>query len=912
MSFRRFFALLLVCLLAFTTTGCRLLSPGGDDNTAAATTARLSIVISRPAAGADASIRASLKATTAVRVPFADADSVKIYFTDGATPADITLTQDPDKKGTYLLDLNDALKERLKLGYIIKAIKGAVELVNIITPDETPGETIDVDEVSTAYSYYATQQMAKEKGTEATLEDVIKNFYNSTTNFAELKKKFADGLDEVKSIVEFFTKIVAEANAASTTGGTILDNIDELKNGDQSIDQIIEDTTIIIPVKSDEDFARAISQRFVGTMFDLQKNVKLSADQANLLGNLLDDGFMHNGNSRNEVIWRLEAGQPGEYNESVSIRSSLRPNGIARPLPTSLNIASMQLEKLDDSTYVAGPNGTVTFSNGDVETISFAKGFSINKEMTSYACNSFSPESIFPFLVVKKDGKWLIKGNGIKVSEVTCNLQLNHNPWVTAEDEDGANKKDSNFLFEVKPSMDESTDIRITKVTVTGRHVTGEIELVNQLGSDGNFFYYSTYRYRVGAVREGYPANGLVDVTHATGDEYKIKVTYNVGSSQEFTFKVPDLTGISYLEDVTATRSGNNLIVSWPESTLNDFESYEVYMDFIDKQEFFTRTSKSASFPFPANAGDGQSLDARLSLLTKRGVSTHCTARYKVGIADSTKEKAAAILKALDSGTKSLNLTIKEIMPQLTSKMLPLNLRAAPLPLEYFGFPEGTEFFAEYTDYVGAGSLTNIFKLPTTGLDGVKHLLLKVYDNQQAPISFVGQLSGTPVTMDMMVVYESSTITENVSMLLEAKNQSISNLLGNEYLLPFKGEGVVKTTIAGKAMEIRLYKATAVAEKTADGNPSVNGGFENADLLEQLVVEGLEVFGPFMINQKPATLKNCITDENGLTGGEVFVTEYNDIDFTKVANIHSNDGANLELQLLDTQGNITETIAIEE
>lgn len=911
MSFRRFFALFLVCFLAFSAAGCRMINPGGDDDTAAALTpaARLSVVVSRPAAGADASIRASLKAQTAVRVPFADADSVKIYFADGATPAEFLLTQDPDKKGTYLLDLNDALRERLKAGYVIKAIKGAVELVNIITPDETPGETIDVDEVSTAYSYYATQQMAKEKGTEATPADVIKNFYNSATNFAELKKKFADGLDEVKSIVEFFAKIVSEADAASTTGGTILDNIDELKNGDQTIDQIIEGTTIIIPVKSDEDFARAISQRFVGAMFDLQRSVKISQDQANLLGNLLDDGFMHNGNSRNEVVWRLEAGQPGEYQESGIVGSRLRPAIIAKPLPASLNITSMQLEKLDESTYVAGPNGTVTFSNGDVETISFAKGFSISKEMTSYDCNSFSPESIFPFLVIKKDGKWFIKGNGIKVQEVLCNLQLNHNPWATAENEGMVNQKDSNFVFEVKPSMDESSDIRITKVTVTGKHVTGEEELLNKLGSEGNFHYFPTYKYRVGSAREGYPAQGLVGVTHAAGDEYKIKVTYNDGGAQEFTFRVPDLTGVSYLEDVTATKSGSNLVVTWPESTLNDFESYEVEMFGNDKQEFFTRTSKSASFLFPVNAEDSQLFVARLSLLTKRGVSSHCGALYKVGIADSTKEKAVAILKALDSATRDLNLSMKGVTPPVTSTQFSTNPMALLAPqdpavaLVNLGFPAGTEFFPAYTAYVGAGSLTNMFKLPTTGLDGLTHLLFKLYDNQPNAIVFNNPaLSAVPFTMDMMAVYEKAMTAGNISMLLEVKNQFISNFSADSYLLPFEGTGVIQTTFAGKAMEIRLNKVTAFTAKEQDGSPFANGSIDKADLLVD--------YAPFMINQKTAILKNCAIDETGLVAGDVYVVESN-ADLTKVASIHSNDGANLELQLLDDQGNITETIAIE-
>lgn len=802
MLFKKLFALFLVCVLAFTATGCRLFNPGGDDDPAVAPpAAKLAVVIAKPAAAVAPSIRAAIRADIA-RLPLAGA-TVNIIFADGTSEI---LTEDPANPGTYLVDLTDALKARLKKGYIIKAVKGEVELLNFVHEDEIGADEdftkpIATNELTTAYSHAAANQ----SGT--TLDGA--GFLNTVVDFKldDLRNKFNENDATVTDIINFFINVVFAAKEDGEVKSVDTTEIDGKIAG------------IAVTKKPGEELVKAIAQRYVNATVDFYGQKTITPAQVTALKELLSPGFMNNGLDKEAMATALGAGYtPGDLNESM---------------PTGLAISEMKLVKLDENNYLVGPNGTLSFT-GKTEPVIFDNGWEINKELTVYNGNSMSPENNFPFLVTKDGENWLIKGNGIKASEISIHLLLQYLADAAS------NKTQSALNFEI-------TGNGITGVSVTGEKISGTIDLV----TINNRWVHREGNYQ---FTNGNPV---------AGDKFEVTINYG-STSQKFNFTVTDLTGTTAPSTgvtvaVNAAKTG--LTFAWPASTRSDFNDYEVFMSdgqgHENSKKITNKTTVTTDLDFPQNAEGGAKLYVQFTTFTNRGLASQYICEKQIpASADPTAQAVTDMVRALNTGTYALGQGVATIQPPVLRDQI-ASIRASTGVEVYAGFGlTGAKFYDSLT--VGTDPHTNIFALKSDADAGItNHLMQLLKDDHTTPVTYQQSYPyfSAPIasiTYFGMVVYVAKDFSGgNIAMKLETNFPRLLPTAVGEYGIDFISTGKIT---AGN-YEIVFDKAWV----------DVNNGDEGLKVLGNINA-ALKTNGePFKIDGKPATIVGLDYDQNGIT-----------------------------------------------
>lgn len=912
---RKFFALLLVCFLAFTAAGCRLMSPGGDEGASAATVT-IKTSIKKPAAGGvnilgnlKAGIRALIteEVVTGATVTLTLSDGRKIIMTDNGN-------------GEYTATVTGL--EGME-GFIIEARKGDLLVQNMVTDlKNTDLANIESNHLTTAFAQVAmaaAKVLATSTGIQvASLEDLIKQVTSIEIEFNELKRQVTD---ENNITYEKSRKYVAiglgEANEDAELPGagekSLLERLiagegladfadmfqeNDLTTWNEQITKPIEDGDVSLPTVApaeDKDKINIAMDIFLNAFLKVQTGTALSQTELASLSAVLDEDFVLRGMKKTHIL------------DSV-------PNGKE---DLDRFAGEQVLTKVTDNMYLVNIRGTAFFKDGNSRTLdSTVDGYSFNpdKADTFTARSLWVDISEFPVLVRKHtDGSWKVWGNRTKIDDVGIDLQY-------VIDLGNNNQKRTQLWLQVE----DTTAFPVTNVIVSGGAI-GETPVVltkNAKLADSNSWNYWVTDNN-GHRNAPYPATGWTysPTQHVAGQVYKFVITFADDTTQTFYHHVPEMpAGYAPFnaDQVSVTVGEDKVTLTWPQNAFPGFEDYYVNVWHMSQEgdgrvletNITNKTTTSLDIPFTTSSyklipGNQYSINFQSSL--NSGINQHFHKMITVPqTVDPTIQGAVAISKALNEGTQLVSQGAAGV-PAPAFPAQAGSIRASMLPGDSvdvdaaMGLPTGTKYYAGYTAYTAAGSLTNIFAMPSD-FDGITHQLLRLrnVDGALSYSSISPYLSGNPSNMDMMVVFEKTLGAGTVKMQLGLENYTL--LTSNEqYTLPFGAVGTFTTSIVNEQFEVRITNANVdVSKNDAASAPTVSGLNLEADLYK----DGQ----PFLIDGHAATLVNGIFNTDGLSSGYIHANG------VPVALLTRDDASNqkLVLKVKDEAGNFSEVYPVEE
>lgn len=864
---RKFFALLLICLLAFTATGCRLFGPGGDEGSTTTTTT-IKTLIKKPAAGS-LNMLGNLRAGIRPQIteePVTDA-TVTLRLSDGRV---ITMTDNGNGEYTATVSGLEGAS-----GFVIEARKGDLLVQNMVTDLKNTDLTAPItsNHLTTAFvqvAMAAAKVLATSTGIQvATLDDLIKQVTSIEIEFNELKKQVTDEDNATYELSRKFVAIgLAEADLNAEGGKSLLEKIidgdvdattisqqQDLTTWNEQITKAIEDGDISLPTvapEEDKDKINAAMDIFMNAFLKMVSGTSLTTAETTALSGVLDEDFVLRGMTKSKILLAMpeEDGDLDRFDgEHV-------------------------LSKVDDNMYLVHVRGTAYMKSGATTAIdSTLDGYSYNpKDPQKYTARTlWTKVGEFPVMVRKQtDGSWKIYGNRTKVDEADIDLQFVF---------DMNNKtKRTQMHLEVR----ETESFPIKSVTIRGGQI-GATEVAlkkdpNQTDSNAWKYFFND---GTNEWQSPYPPHtnqwAYPTVAHKAGDEYTFKITFEDNSIQEYAHKVPTIpSGYAPFNDgnVVVSTDESKLTITWPRNNFPGFDNY--YLSVWDQSdnnrvlesEISAVNTTTAEFVFQSTSYQltpGKQYSMNLHSNLETGLNQH--AHYFFTIPDqidNTVTQASALAKALDNGLKVVANGAGNIPVITPASPPPPSMRLSGTAATNLipPFPAGTEFFTNYMAYTAAGTLSQVFSMPAALGSGIEHLLIRFKDASGNPMNYNNGgpswgMTGEPEKMDMLVVYNSVQNSTNIAMELGMEDHPIVS--DPDGTLSFEGIGTVTTQLSdGTNLEIRI------TDSTFDKRSSGSGGL---NMRAELFVND----EPFKIDGKIATIVDGAYMSHGLYDAKIML-----------------------------------------
>lgn len=574
--YKKFLIAMLLVTATFL-TGCRIFDSGSDDNVITPAGTLVKTKVLRPVITPSSSIRTSMATSIrpAVNTEVVVGANVKLILSDGTT---YTLTDNGNGEYSAIISNLENAK-----GFVIEARKGELIVQNIITDiKNTKLSEITTDHITTALTQ-VTLAFAQQQGLQIdSVDQLVRKITEIQININTLKKDIEEGGKvEYTNIKEFFTVALAEAKTDKQSQETILDKIKNneitltsttLKWIDVISKPIIEDKTLLPPViveSDDETQITEIVNKFIDALAKAMKAQQLTQDELQNISNIISDEFILNGQNKQNLLQLLANPSNDNFDEYISNKN-----------------ISLTLRKIDNNTYLADVAGTVTLVDKGSNT-SFTEnvnsaydGYSISLNYSKFSAQTFSPDTFFPLIIKKYGNNWKILGNKIKVLDVNVNLIYSR---------DQANPENENEVIErsmIWFSVDEASNYPIKDIKVVGAHLPeGGIVLEkdpNNADSNQWTYWYTTnnnHKYpHPYPAPNGWPLTGNGAVTHRNGDVYTIKITYRDNTTQDFEFKLSNLSENirPLVATITFNANQHKINISWNKESAANFEEYEI------------------------------------------------------------------------------------------------------------------------------------------------------------------------------------------------------------------------------------------------------------------------------------------------------------------------------------------------
>lgn len=876
---RKFFALLLVCFLAFTAAGCRLLSPGGDDGASAATVT-IKTLIKKPAA-ATANILGNLKAgiRPAITEEIVTGATVTLTLSDGRK---IIMTDNGNGEYTATVTGLEGME-----GFIIEARKGDLLVQNMVTDlKNTDLSNIESNHLTTAFAQVAlaaAKVLATSTGIQvASLEDLIKQVSSIEIEFNELKRQVTDennvtyeksrkyvaiGLGEADENAELpgaGEKSLLERLIAGENPADFAEILQEqgLTTWAEEITKAIEDGDVSLPTVApaeDKDKINAAMDIFLNAFLKVQTGTALSQIESASLSAVLDEDFVLRGMKKTHIL-------------------NSTPNGKE---DLDRFVGEQVLTKVTDNMYLVNVRGTAFFKDGNSQTIdSTVDGYSFNpvKPDTFTSRSLWVQMSEFPVIVRKHtDGSWKVWGNRTKIDDVSIDLQF-------VIDLLNNNQKRTQLWLKVE----DTAAFPVTNITVSGGAI-GETPVVltkNGNLADANSWYY-WFTDANGTRNSPYPATGwpYSSTQHFGGQVYKFVITFEDNSTQTYYHYVPEIpAGYAPFnaDQVSVTVGEDKVSLTWPQNPFPGFEDYYVNVWHMSQDgdgrvletNITNVTTKSLDIPFTTSSytlKPGNQYSINFHSFLKSGINQHFHKMITIPqTVDPTIQSAVGIVQAIDSGTAAIGQGSLSINAPIFPSAMGSSLRAGVAITDQLPFPTGTEYFQAYTAYTAMGSLTNIFKLPNPANSGIAHQLLQLLtttDNTGVAITYDETnnpgpmfLSAIPGGFKILVVFQSLVNGLGIDMQLYNDAHWLLND-PNDFSMAFKMEG----KITAGDYEIIVNEGMADVAKRGQGTPvTVKGTINSASLKNGSTQFAVDVNG---VN-KTATLVNVEFDHTGIINGK--------------------------------------------
>jgi hypothetical protein len=848
---RKLSIFVLVTFLAGFATGCNILgsSDDNDDDAYVAPSAnvKLSVPVSIPAAVSSSSIRAQ---STLVEI-----DGRRLVSGATVTVNGIVLTEDPQKAGYYF---GEFTREAIENGFVVEAKKGKLKMVNVVTAKEVQNKAqieAPVDEVSTAFA-----EVAKVSAGMNNYEDLIVRNDELEIDIDELKDNVAveSAFDTVKEkIKEAFEKVTETDLDDDAEGDMLEDAATEIKDEISKIDDSI------IPQRSDEDILKARAQRFINIFVAVQSGKSLTDADKEFIKNRVSDDFVLNGTTKTMILSEL------------GISSSLRRNQANMRALINFIQDELQLKKISDTAYLAGAKGTLVFTGGITEPLdAMTYGFDYNTDFGSYSAPRLSSEDIFPVMLKKIDGNWLIVGNGVKVEDL-C-IRLNKQYFADSEEEKTA------FWFQV----DEADTFAVNSITITGPQISGALELEKNPMSPKDWYYM----VQDGEFKHtsGYPKDSWTDITHQAGDTYKFTISYSDSTIQEFSFKVPTHSDIPYLKniEIDLDNANNTAAVSWAQTELTDFESYHVavYGSIYQEREFIDKTLTSLDLSL-AGIQPLETIQIVVETMTLRGVAQQYLLNLQipeVQEVDQTLQMVQSLINGVNVGARTVADTTANI-PVPFSQSFAASIRASGTDVSGYGFPTGTQFYETFNIEGDEETLNNIFSMPTEDYVGMNYLLARFFDADGNLVDYPFTDIPSKMNIGALVDHEIANARARLDIFY-GDEETGGALVAPEESISFKVSGDIEVTVDD---------ATYVFEiDEEESSCSVNGGIPSGTLAGAFVKDG----NYQIVDNKSIVISEAVFNNNGLVSGTIMV------DDQEYASISVEDGS-VVINIIDNEEN---------
>ncbi|MBU1109418.1 MAG: hypothetical protein KKB51_22245 [Candidatus Riflebacteria bacterium] len=876
--FKKFFALFLIGLLAFTATGCSIF--GDDDNdVAAAAGTVVKTKITKPDVGAGnilGDLRAGIRAeTTTTSVVGA---VVTLKLSDGR---EIKMTDNGNGEYTATVTGLDGAK-----GFIIEARKGDLLVQSMVTDLKGDLTNLEANHLTTAFTQVAlsaAQAIGTNTGIAVTsLSDLIANVTSISIDYTELKRQVTD---ETNVLYESSRKIVTVAleNANEDAEGTVvgasllekliagtytdvsegaLDALSEATGVDFTTETItnIWEEQVTTPMEgqipteapvADADLIDKAVETYLNAFLKITSNSILTAAEMASFSAVLDEDFVMNGMKKINIL----AVQTSDKNDLDHFDGK------------------HVLSKIDDNTYLVHVIGTAYLVGDKTITIdSTVDGYYYDaKAATIFKASSLQTKiSQFPVIIRRqKDSSWKVWGNRVKIDEVNLNLNygidLNQttpsqftNLWIQIRD---------TLAFPVK-----SVSLSGGAIGATSIALAKDAQL-----ADANtwHYWYQDPNNTANKNVANYPVPSwpYSATQHQKGQEYKFVVTFADNTTQTFIHQVPTIpAGYAPFSStaVSVVQENNMMKITWPKNAFPTmFENYYINVwNMTDggdgrvlERQIADINTTSAEFVIGGTSYQllpGKQYSINFNSDINSGLAQHFYKSFTVE--DPSILAAVAITKVLDAGAQMVAQGAAGI-PVPTFGAAPVSMRAVTVATA-MDFPAETEFFTSYTGYDAMSDLTNIFSIPAS-FAGIVHQLLRLKDMTGKELSYTDAapyLDGVPSNMDMLVVFEDTTAGIKMQLGLENYTVLTNN---NDYVLPFEAVGTVTVQVGTDNFEVRVTGAMVdVAKRGADVTPVANG----MNLEGKLYKNG----APFMINDLAATFRYGTFTAEGLNSGYIF------------------------------------------
>ncbi|MFZ2955658.1 MAG: hypothetical protein WA705_02005 [Candidatus Ozemobacteraceae bacterium] len=279
----------------------------------------------------------------------------------------------------------------------------------------------------------------------------------------------------------------------------------------------------------------------------MDRRSPLSSADAAAFADVFDDSYLSGGHNKAQIVAELTTASTIGTTSWWYSKSS----------------GNVTLQKIDESTYVAGYKGSVTHIGYDYYGSSYADTFPIDSSIDSFQLTGALDQSAFAKKalsnsfganqIVKKgsDGKWRLAGHREKVEGAIVafsTLKLKNGSPTTG-------------LYLHLDAYTSST-IRLTSVSVSGGIIAGSVQLKKTEGgetSDGCWAYPSSSTNDLYLIPGG--------VTPKVGDQYVFIATFADGSTQTYTFnQLGTLPSPFEPPTVSASVVGNHIQATWTTS----------------------------------------------------------------------------------------------------------------------------------------------------------------------------------------------------------------------------------------------------------------------------------------------------------------------------------------------------------
>lgn len=634
MCSKKYFLILIICLLSFAATGCQLLPGDNDDDNSGVAPVKVistSILIPTTTGG---NIKAGIRAAETIETLKSTSAKVTMTLSDGSV-VDMVY----DGVGKYTATISNLAFANSK-GFVIEARQGSLLMQNMVTDLANENlENLQTDKLTTAFAQVALTAAKVFKTNNGittkidSIADLIKNVTDIKLDFTQTKK---DVLDEnnatyskTRKVVELCLKKSDINTATNEAGQSMLEKVlgndataiselkEKLSQGEvtefnesvtwnEEVTKAVEDGDIPVikdpeqnpqpTAPTDQDKVKEAAQTFFKALMShyVEKRALTAAETASLSA-ALDDDFLNLGATKVDVINGLSQANtdPESGNGTVD-----------------MNSIEQILTVIDANTYLVNLKFDFTETGKAKETIdSRNSGYTFSgKTPTEFTAKGLSTNfNEFPVLVRKQsDGSWKVWGNRAKLNYCEMHISFKRDQF--------GNTGTSMWL-----NLEDTESHRVKSGTISGGNITGTVMLGKNPGDDEWHIWDPDIDWNNGNKTTGYPfwtngGNGTWPLTtlHSAGQIYTVSVTFNDDTTQNYKFTVPALpSGIApYGEnDVSIVLEDGKLKLNWPAMPANmDFAEYEIFVNTNDSRDIiyarFNDISKtSAEFPFSGTEG---------------------------------------------------------------------------------------------------------------------------------------------------------------------------------------------------------------------------------------------------------------------------------------------------------------------